>query len=88
MGNVQQSPLSEIIATSPVVEQCARMTVDNIEGCRTCMLRYLCGGACRARDYHELGTTMRAGNFCAYEREAFIDGIFALNSVNLLDTLT
>lgn len=88
MGNVQQSPLSKIIATSPVMEQCARMTVDNIEGCRTCMLRYLCGGACRARDYHELGTTMRAGNFCAYEREAFIDGIFALNSVNLLQKMT
>ena len=44
----------------------------------------ICGGACRARAYHEKGDIMVSGEFCEYEKEAFINGIFNLYSKNVL----
>lgn len=85
MGNVHEKNISEIVSASSVVEQCAAMVVDNIEGCRDCFLRYVCGGACRARAYHECRNIMTSGTFCEYERRAFTDGIFSLYTSNLLD---
>lgn len=85
MGNVHEKNINEIVSASSVVEQCAAMVVDNIEGCRDCFLRYVCGGACRARAYHECRNIMTSGTFCEYERRAFTDGIFSLYTSNLLD---
>ena len=85
MGNVHEKNIREILSASSVVEQCAAMVVDNIEGCRDCFLRYVCGGACRARAYHECRNIMTSGTFCEYERRAFTDGIFSLYTSNLLD---
>ena len=85
LGNVHEQPLSELYRTSDVVRRCAGMTVDRIEGCRDCFLRYVCGGACRARAYHECGDIMTSGSFCEYEREAFIDGILRIYSHNGMD---
>ena len=84
IGNVHDRPLTELIADSPVTERCARLTVDNIEGCRDCFLRYVCGGACRARAWHECRDIAVNGSFCEYEREAFIDGILSIYSYNLM----
>jgi hypothetical protein len=36
----------------------------------------LCGVACRARDLFETGSEGLVGEFCAYEREALLNGIF------------
>ena len=52
IGNVHECKVSEMIFQSPVIEQCSKMTVDNIAGCSTCAIKYICGGACRARSYH------------------------------------
>ena len=84
MGNIHESPVSELHRSSPVTEQCARMVVDNIQGCADCFLRYVCGGACRARAFHECGDIMTSGRFCEYEKAAFIDGIFEIYSANKL----
>lgn len=74
VGNVKDSALSEIYH-SPEMERFKRHTVDEIEGCRTCDLRYLCGGACQARHFSETGTIDRAGDFCEYEKRGIINGI-------------
>ena len=63
------------------------MTVDNIEGCSTCAIKYICGGACRARSFHEGGDIMSSSPFCEYEKEAFIDGIIEIYSKNALSDL-
>lgn len=84
MGNVHHRQFHDILDASPVVKQCARMTVDNIRGCNVCALRYICGGACRARSFHEGGDIMSSSDFCQYEREAFLDGIVAIYSRNAL----
>ena len=84
IGNIHDVSISDLLSSSPVIERCSHLVVDKIDGCSTCFLRYVCGGACRARAYHECKNIFTSGTFCEYEREAFIDGIFSLYSENSL----
>ena len=47
LGNVLDSGLAAVLA-EPKFTRLRDCTVDTIEKCRDCELRYLCGGACRA----------------------------------------
>ncbi len=82
IGNIHEHSVRELYERSAVVERCRTLTVDQIEGCSTCFLKYVCGGACRARAFHECGDIRRSGRFCAYERQAFIDGLLEIYSAN------
>lgn len=84
MGNVLDTPVVDIYTRSAVVDRCRRLTVDNLKGCSTCFLRYVCGGACRARAYHEAGDIAASSDFCDYEKNAYLDGILKLYSHNHL----
>ena len=84
MGNIHEQKVSELHSSSSVSDFCSRLVVDNIEGCSSCFLKYVCGGACRARAFHECGDICQSGSFCEYERMAFIDGIFEIYSTNKL----
>ena len=75
-GNVRETSLAEIYADSPVFARLREVSVDTLAKCTTCAVRYLCGGACRARDLFEVGSEELVGEFCAYEREALLNGIF------------
>ena len=75
-GNVRETSLAEIYADSPVFARLREVSVDTLAKCTTCAVRYLCGGACRARDLFEVGSEELVGEFCAYEREALLSGIF------------
>ena len=75
-GNIRERSLAEIYYESPVLIRLRNITVDTLGKCSTCQLRYICGGACRARDFYEVGSIEEVGEFCEYEREAFINGIF------------
>ena len=85
IGNIFEDSVSHLYHHSPVVERCRCLTVDNIEGCAECFLKYVCGGACRARAYHECGNIASSGNFCEYEKRAFIDGILRIYSHNKME---
>jgi radical SAM protein with 4Fe4S-binding SPASM domain len=75
-GNVRERSVGEIYSESPVFARMRQISVDTLEKCNACPVRYLCGGACRARDLFEIGSEERVGEFCAYEREALLSGIF------------
>ena len=75
-GNVRERSLGEIYSESPVFASMRQISVDTLGKCFSCALRYLCGGACRARDLFEMGSEELVGEFCAYEREALLNGIF------------
>ncbi len=75
-GNIHECSLTEIYYKSPVFNRLRNITVDTLGKCSACELRYICGGACRARDFYEVGSIEEIGEFCEYEREAFINGIF------------
>ena len=86
-GNILNQSIIDIYHDSQALLKCKRITVDNIKGCSKCFLRYVCGGACRARAYYESGKIDVSGKFCKYEKEAFINGIFKLYSENGLQRL-
>ena len=75
-GNVRERSIGEIYAQSPVFARMRKISVDTLAKCSACAVRYLCGGACRARDLFEVGSEELVGEFCAYEREALLNGIF------------
>jgi radical SAM protein with 4Fe4S-binding SPASM domain len=75
-GNVRERSVDEIYADSPVFARMRAVSVDSLAKCSSCAVRYLCGGACRARDLFEVGSEELVGEFCAYEREALLNGIF------------
>lgn len=75
-GNALKEDIATIYKTSSVLKSCRSLTVENIEGCRDCPIRYICGGSCRARAYFETGRLDKAGDFCSYEKLAFVEGIF------------
>lgn len=83
-GNIHEQSISHIYRNSEALNRCASLDVDNIEKCRDCALRYICGGACRARGFYETGNIAATGNFCYYEKEAFLDGITKIYSGNAL----
>ena len=86
IGNIFESSVHDLYTHSPVVERCRQLTVDNIQECAECFLKYVCGGACRARAYHECGDITRSGTFCEYEKRAFVDGLLHIYSDNLLSS--
>jgi radical SAM protein with 4Fe4S-binding SPASM domain len=83
-GNVHERSIQDIYHDSPALRHCASLDVDHIEKCRDCAIRYICGGACRARGYYETGRIDGTGDFCEYELNAFLDGIVKIYSANLL----
>lgn len=83
-GNIFRETVSDIYNNSQVLKRCRSAVVDNVEGCKDCGIKYICGGACRARAYYECGDIMKNGAFCEYELEAFLDGIIDIYSNNLI----
>jgi radical SAM protein with 4Fe4S-binding SPASM domain len=86
-GNIRIHSLIDIYNNSVVIKHFRQLTVDNIKGCSRCFIRYVCGGACRARAFYECGNVCVSGKFCEYEKKAFINGIFDLFSRNALSQM-
>lgn len=82
-GNVHERSIKEIYQDSPALKRCASLDVDTMGKCKDCAIRYICGGACRARGYYETGDINATGDFCDYELNAFLDGIVKIYSRNL-----
>lgn len=80
-GNIREQSLRSIYETSEVLQACKKLTVLDIEGCKTCSIRFICGGGCRARTFYEEGRIDVAGSFCEYEKLAFINGLFELHEL-------
>ena len=76
LGNVKNFSFDEIY-NSARAEKFKCHTVDTLDGCRDCDLKFLCGGACQARHFSETGSLDRVGNFCEYECEAIVDGLIS-----------
>jgi radical SAM protein with 4Fe4S-binding SPASM domain len=81
-GNVHEAPLKDIYNKSKVLEEVRQLNVNSIRGCESCPVRLICGGACRARTFHENGEIHISGDFCEYERLAYINGIFDSVSID------
>ena len=78
-GNVKEQSLESIYQTSDKLKECRKLTVLEIKGCNKCDIRFICGGACRARAFFEKGKIDVSDDFCEYEKLAFTNGLFELN---------
>jgi radical SAM protein with 4Fe4S-binding SPASM domain len=78
-GNVREQSLETIYQTSHNLNSCQRLNVLNVKGCNKCYLRFICGGACRARAYYEKKKINVSDDFCVYEKQAYINGLFELH---------
>jgi len=74
-GNILINSLADIYFNSVILRQMRSLNVDAIDGCSRCPIRLICAGGCRARDFYESGSVETAGEFCEYEKLAFINGI-------------
>ena len=75
-GNIKEQQLESIYQNSEVLKMCRKLTVLNLKGCRKCDIKFICGGTCRARAFYENNRIDASGDFCGYEKLAYINGIF------------
>ncbi|HEY0554811.1 MAG TPA: radical SAM protein, partial [Thermoanaerobaculia bacterium] len=54
-GNAFQTSLREVLETSGLLHSLRNMTVDLLEDCPTCPMRYVCNGGCRMEAYTREG---------------------------------
>jgi radical SAM protein with 4Fe4S-binding SPASM domain len=54
-GNVFETSLLEVLETSAILRQVKHLTVEHLETCRICPMRYLCAGGCRMEVYSRSG---------------------------------
>lgn len=83
LGNLKASTFEEIYESAQA-DKFKCHTVEQIERCRDCDLKYLCGGSCQARHFSEKGSIDVAGDFCDYEREAIIDGLITAAELKII----
>jgi radical SAM protein with 4Fe4S-binding SPASM domain len=81
-GNIHTDSLPNIYFKSPVLDRVRKVNVDTIEECSQCPIRLICAGGCRARDYYESGSIETVGEFCEYEKLAFINGLLDYSKID------
>lgn len=64
-GNVRKEPLIDIWRKSPVLKPFFSISVDRVEGCRDCELKYICGGGCMEDNFEDHGTLTKASFTCS-----------------------
>ena len=89
-GNIRQQSLESIYQTSDKLKACKGLNVTEIKGCTRCAVRFICGGACRARAFYEKGRIDVSDAFCKYEKLAFTNGLFEAYELDgsKLDTIS
>lgn len=80
-GNVRMQPLESIYQNSGKLRFFRELNVLEIKGCKKCDIRFICGGACRARAFYEKNRIDVSDNFCKYEKMAFINGLFEVHQL-------
>lgn len=70
MGNLLSHSLEEIM-TDKMAMQIAENTVDNIDDCKECSFRYICGGGCRARSYFGYNSLKQRDVYCEGYKQFF-----------------
>lgn len=78
-GNVKEKSLEAIYQTSDNLKSCRQLNVLNVKGCKQCDIRFICGGSCWARAFYEKKKINVSDDFCEYEKQAFINGLFDLH---------
>ncbi|GAS84945.1 radical SAM/SPASM domain-containing protein [Paenibacillus amylolyticus] len=73
LGNILEQELDEVLEhpDNPFL----KLNVDNIEECKHCKYRYLCGGGCRGRSWLYNNTLNNRDAFCPFIKNFYRDSI-------------
>ena len=73
LGDLNNQPIEEIWLNSPYRNN----SVDMIEGCKDCELKYICSAPCRARAFYVLGSIYKKDPLCPdFIKNSIIDNLF------------
>ncbi len=75
LGKLTDSSFTEIWGRL-ITTQWFKITVDEIEICRDCIIRYICAGQCRARALAQTGSLSSPDPFCNYFKQATLEFLF------------
>jgi radical SAM protein with 4Fe4S-binding SPASM domain len=70
-GNIREKPLIRIWRDSPATNAFMNFTVNDIEECRDCELKYVCGGGCIGENYKTHGVLNKCSPLCKVFKEAY-----------------
>jgi len=70
-GNIREKPLIRIWRDSPATKAFTNLNVDDIEGCRDCELKYICGGGCIGENYKTHGVLNRCSPLCEVFKKTY-----------------
>lgn len=70
-GNIREKPLNEIWQESSVLKPFFEISIDKVEGCRDCELKYVCGGGCMEDNYEAHRTLTKVSPWCLVLKDVF-----------------
>ena len=78
-GNIIGEPCLYFQRVSTKISIPPKLTVTELNNCKKCDIRFICGGTCRARAFYEKHKIDVSDDFCKYEKLSFINGFFDLH---------
>jgi radical SAM protein with 4Fe4S-binding SPASM domain len=69
-GNIRNEKLEDIWQNSPILKNIEKLSVVQIESCRDCELKFVCGGGCLADSFNAYGD-FRCSPLCSIYREIY-----------------
>ena len=70
-GSIRERSLGDIWRNSPVLKAFQEMSVVNLEGCKDCEYKFICGNGCPADTYITYGNFSKCSPLCAMYKEIF-----------------
>jgi radical SAM protein with 4Fe4S-binding SPASM domain len=87
-GNLRDQGLGEIVENSMILKRLRNFNVNQINICKECDFKYLCGGGCLAMNYNINGDFFSKNNFyCEYLKLEQIERMWTSTQIDL-NTLT
>ncbi|MCZ7393296.1 MAG: radical SAM protein [Candidatus Methanoperedens sp.] len=83
-GNIKNDSLENIYHSSGTIERFRTLTVDKIDGCKECDIRYICAGGCMANGFWLNNDFPVKDYFCEFNKElSFYNLISKFKEINL-----
>jgi radical SAM protein with 4Fe4S-binding SPASM domain len=74
MGDATKQSLAAILGKASAIFR--PVPVDAMSPCKSCELRYICGGSCRATAYHEKGRLDVASSECSFLKDVIVQTLW------------
>lgn len=70
-GSIRENSILDIWRESPTLKPFREISIEKVEGCRDCELKFICGGGCLQENYEAHGAFDKAPISCSLMKELF-----------------